>query len=435
MKTLLLPLFLAISSMLKSQTDSFTLNLCSRLWATNEPGPSLILTTAGVNPSLTGYNADSTCGSLRFSPAISANNYCPRATIPQQDYPNGITIRDALILREHLLGIEPIQTNAVKFAADLNRSGTINTGDLDLLWKTMLGKIQMLPGGYSWRSIFENETYPDPANPFGVTCPGYSYMSPAAADTSVFYAVKLGDLDGDARADGNYLPPTGVSTVRFRIPDVPMIAGNTYDIPVSLKPTWTSLGLQMAFRLDASNLTWQSLENGLLALEENIHYTQTGSQVVRLAVVLEEPSLLSQGLPLFTLRVKALSTGNLSNFMESLPDSLPSLLLDLNRTLHPANIEFYATSNAQLPESAGISPQVAPNPFQQMTTIHFVLDEPSTVTLELRDANGRLLSTQEAFFYTGLQQFILHGAEKPGLLYYTLRSSRAVFCGKILQQP
>lgn len=438
-KTPLLSLFLSIVCLsgLKSQSDSFNLTVCSRFWATDSVGPAWYFLPTGGNPAIGAFSADSSCGQLRFFPAASASDYCPRAECPKQDFANGVTIRDVLILKEHVFGFQYLPSDAQRFAADLNRSGSINGVDFFMLRQLLLGQTDTLPNKRSWRLIFENQTYPDPANPFANTCPGIAYTPPATQGEAAFVAVKLGDLDGDAHPDKVYRLPQGFEPVEFLVPDLFLSAGNTYYIPVALRPTWTSLGLQMAFRFEKDSIEILSVENGLIEMLQNENYALDTDAIFRLVAPFDETRVLTQGFPLFTLRVKATQNCRLRNVMTNLIDTLPAFLLDFERNIHPASVRFYAASNSAFQPLSDAAPAVYPNPFRKVATLNFSLDKSTEVQLELRSATGALVETRKQYCAAGLQAWAIRRPDTTGPLwwFYTLRCGDRVAYGKILQIP
>ena len=435
----LLSLFLTIACLsgLRGQSDSFNLTLCCRFWATDSAGPAWYFPPTGGNPSIGDYSPDSICGHLRFFPAASAGNYCPRAECPKQDFANGVTILDALMLKEHVSGLQVLASDAQRYAADLNGSGSSTGFDFILLRQILLGQTDTLPGKRSWRLIFENQTFPDPTNPFGNTCPGVNYTPPATGGEAAFFSVKLGDLDGDAQPKGPYRVPQGFSPVELLVPDLFLSAGNSYNIPVVLRPTWTSLGLQAAFRFEQDSMEILSIENGQMELVQNENYSLDTHAVFRLAAVFDQSQVLKQGYPLFTLHVKANQNCYLRNAMVNLVDTLPAFLLDFERHIHPASVRFYATSSSALLSSPDAAPVVYPNPFRQTATLHFFLDKPGEAQLELRSATGALAETSRRHCPAGAQAWDIRRPDTTGPLwwFYTLRCGDGVAYGKILQIP
>lgn len=114
---------------------------------------------------------------------------------------NGVTSYDLTLLSRHILGIEPLDSPYKIIAADANLDGKVTSFDIVLLRKLILGQIDQLPHGKSWRFIPADFVFPNPNNPFTpafpekITVPGTLDMQP---NNFRFIGVKIGDLNFSA---------------------------------------------------------------------------------------------------------------------------------------------------------------------------------------------------------------------------------------------
>jgi len=191
--------------------------------------------------SVTGFN--SPCKITQQSGDVS---YLPRGENPDNsnfDPANGVSTFDVIQIQRHILNVALFTSPFQKIAADVNNSGTITTLDVILIRKLILGIISEFSEVDSWRfvpalgeldGIFWNDFYDDPftaswsapdgsmrsylssAAPSYLDEVGISPSSPLAYFDKVwtFYAIKSGDVTGNAQVDLNGVDDEG-STILF----------------------------------------------------------------------------------------------------------------------------------------------------------------------------------------------------------------------------
>jgi hypothetical protein len=119
---------------------------------------------------------------LKFSKTAAVN----------ENYRNGVSVRDLLMVTDHILGIKSL-VDGQYIAADVNNSGNVTTADVVTIRKMILQMIDTFPNNQSWhlyrrgvnlslgQNIEENFLIPDEENIF------------------LFYsAIKVGDVSGNA---------------------------------------------------------------------------------------------------------------------------------------------------------------------------------------------------------------------------------------------
>jgi hypothetical protein len=118
-------------------------------------------------------------------------------------YGQGVSIFDYVLLSQHLLGVQLLDSPYKMIAADVNGSNTMTTLDLITIRKLLLGIIDEFPNEVpSWRFIRSSYVFPTPQDPWQED--GYDIItidtttpSPGLASID-FVAVKMGDLNLDA---------------------------------------------------------------------------------------------------------------------------------------------------------------------------------------------------------------------------------------------
>jgi hypothetical protein len=118
------------------------------------------------------------------------------------------------------------------------------------------------------------------------------------------------------------------------------------------------------------------------------------------------------------VEVRATEAGLLSELV-SLSDNITlSEGVNANGTGGALNLAF-VTSSAPA-SAANALLQNTPNPVRDVTTIRFILANAGPATLTLRDATGRVLSTQKLEATAGLNRVELTNITATGVIIYTL---------------
>ena len=170
--------------------------------------------------------------------------------------------------------------------------------------------------------------------------------------------------------------------------------------------------------MDLTNFGLQDIEKGRLALSWNERNGQS--------IQVTNPFLT-------TLNFKAKERVILSDVMRWKESTLaPELIVNEEESL-PLTLNF-----GPHPEDLGWTTRVDnyPNPFTQSTTIRAEIPEDHEVTLEIMDAQGRLLKTIQEFRFKGLQHFQLDEEtfeHHYGLLYYRITAGNFSHTGKMIR--
>lgn len=121
----------------------------------------------------------------------------------KNDYPLiGVTTYDLVLIKKHILNLEPLNSPYKILAADANLDGKVTLIDIILLQRLILGYDNHLPHGKSWRFVPDDYIFPDPADPFAEDFPDRIRVdhteNPLDFSPFKFRAIKLGDVNGSA---------------------------------------------------------------------------------------------------------------------------------------------------------------------------------------------------------------------------------------------
>jgi hypothetical protein len=116
-----------------------------------------------------------------------------------EDHKNGVSTFDIVLVRRHVLGIQPLSSPYKMIAADVNGSMSITTFDLVVMQKMVLGNLNEFPNMTSWRFVPTNYAFSNPANPFTDFLTEQIWaMFPTLPGDLDFIAIKIGDVNGSA---------------------------------------------------------------------------------------------------------------------------------------------------------------------------------------------------------------------------------------------
>ena len=118
---------------------------------------------------------------------------------------NGVSTFDLVLMTKHILAIQPFTSPYQWIAADVNRSGTITAFDMVQLRRLILAIDDKFQQNTSWRFV-ENDHVFTKVNPFGAAFPEVGTIANLSGDMEMdFTAVKIGDVNGNARPNSLYL--------------------------------------------------------------------------------------------------------------------------------------------------------------------------------------------------------------------------------------
>lgn len=116
------------------------------------------------------------------------------------DYLNGVSTFDFVLLGRHLSGEQSLSNPYSLIAADVDKSGVIDSLDLDLIRLLTLRVIEAFPNNTPWRFVPADFEFPNPANPFASNFPESIQINSATLDRQDldFVGIKIGDLNNSA---------------------------------------------------------------------------------------------------------------------------------------------------------------------------------------------------------------------------------------------
>ncbi|MBK6824382.1 MAG: T9SS type A sorting domain-containing protein [Saprospiraceae bacterium] len=356
-------------------------------------------------------------GNYAFADLIPGQDYSISAEY-DEDHLKGVSTLDVLLIQKHILGIKALDSPYKLIAADVTNSQSITAADLTEIRRLILGVTDKFPKNKSWRFIPKNYSFKNPSAPFPFQ---ESILHSKMTDnkmSSDFYAVKIGDVNGNALELDKNLSRSSAN-LKLTLEKSNYLNNQDIIIPVSLSENFPVAGLQLALKLD-ENLEFVALEKGGLNVGKENYNFHRGL----LLISFNEASVFtSLQKDLFTLRLRAkvdLNTDGkivLSNVLDA---------------------EVYSTDDKAIPMELNISIgnsksaqkiykfyPARPNPFKQETYIEFELSDTESLIFTIFNPDGKLVWRKESTFPGGHNQLNLSKQElgKPGLYYLHIHSN------------
>lgn len=381
------------------------------------------------------YDMTKNDGHFAFPSIPMSNNYKIEAS--RNDNPlNGISTLDLVLMQQHLLGISSFNTPYKYIAADVNNTQSLSAGDLAELRKLILGYYADFPENESWRFVPTSHQFTDPTDP-------WPFAEVLSVDdlkgnmmTNDFVAIKIGDVSGDARANGlvgNVVRSGGELSLSTE--DLHMHIGETVDVQLYL-PAGDYYGLQYALQLDASalqlvdikhdngltsdaNLGLTKLEDGIISLSWNSTnggVTHLDEAFITLSFDVFKETSLSEVL---SLNTKAMVPEAYNELMDVATISLD--FLDKEGEVIASSQDFELMQNK-------------PNPFSNSTLIGFNLPRTQEATIKVLDVTGKVVKEMSGMFSKGFNQIEIsrYDLQSTGVLYYRLETDDRMATRKMI---
>ncbi len=357
--------------------------------------------------SFTGVNA--------FDPlAIDAQN--------DKDHLNGVSTLDLVMIQRHILGLSELNSPYKLIAADINNSKSITASDLTALRKLILGITDKIENNTSWKFIPAEHQFLDVLNPFDY--PTEIDLDSIYEDKSNvnFIAVKVGDVNGSAKANSQSVnTESRSSSAPIVIDSKAFDAGKLVRLEVKAGDVMTTSGMQMAFRYDANDLTLSAVNSGAISVKaHNYNALHNAGGVLRFSIDIPEGVTLNQDDVIFSIDFRSLNQGHTED-IKLVSEYFAAEMYDTDYSVRPIRL-LYRNTSEQVNDN--ILYQNEPNPFKDYTNISFELGKASQVNLRIVDVTGKIVALKNGYFEKGLHTMTFDNANlgNAGIYYYQLET-------------
>jgi hypothetical protein len=233
-------------------------------------------------------------------------------------------------------------------------------------------------------------------------------------------AIKMGDVNGNAKAGlaGTAIRTTG--TLNFVIEEGSVVEGQTYRMNVKSSDFANIAGYQFTMKYDNESLVYEGVERGSLNINEsNIGTIRSG--VITTSWNSNVGESYKSNEVLYSIVFKATRSGNISKMI--------SITSDVTRAEAYDNLDQVKEVKLGVRTDNGIVEtgvfelyQNEPNPFSKESVISYRLPEASAVKLTVYDVTGKVVRVYELAGQKGLNTYKITKSElnTSGVLYYQL---------------
>jgi hypothetical protein len=373
-------------------------------------------------PAYSSIVASNVIGLYNFN--FAPGNATLKITPFKDDNPlNGVSTYDLVLMSKHILGLDTLDSPYKMIAADVNRSNSVTTFDIVEARKMILGIYTAFPNNTSWRFVDQSFAFPNAINPFQTTFAEKIIIPSLDASTPKpnFFAIKTGDVNGNAIASGAISPEARTNaSLSFTTENHSVKAGENF----TLHLTASERVQAYQFTLHFQNLTLLNVQP--LSKDMDLGNFGIFEQALTTSYNGEEAGK-------FDLTFRALADGKISDFLYLSDDITPSAAYQQDQRM-AVNLKFDGPVAGTTEDLGFTVCQNQPNPFDGQTRIGFYLPyktsakkglpafarasagEPTEAiltTLKIFDLIGNVIYTQQSQFQPGYQQFTLNSSDLP----------------------
>ena len=322
---------------------------------------------------------------------------------------NGVSTFDMIIIKQHILGTNLLDSPYKIIAADVTDNGTVSTADLIQIKQVVLGVVTGFPNNTSWRFVPTAYEFQNPGNPLNEEYPEVISFNNLDGDdfSADFVAIKIGDVNLNASTSYfvNVDDRTEDMPLHFEMEDIELRKGESYRIPVRSPQLQAVLGYQFTLAWNRDVLQMQEVVPGI-AQEQDFALDFVEEGLLTTSWYPEAGTMVDDA-PVFTLVVKAKQSGKLSDQLhinslithsEAYGKNGQWLAPQLHYTNHPEPFALF---------------QNQPNPFSESTTIGFTIPEAGAVQLRIHTVTGQLLREWSRMYEAGTHYIDVNGKDLP----------------------
>ena len=331
------------------------------------------------------------------------------------DYLNGVTSLDVVLIQRHLLGFGNLETPYSIIAADINDDGRVTALDLVDLRKVLLGIYEAFPRNSSWRFVDAAQKFATPEVPFPfnevIRIDDYQ----GAAMGQNFVGVKIGDVNGNAIANSALKADSrSAGMLSFQIEDAQLQKGEVVEVAVSSDNFRDITAYQ--FTMDLEGLEFIEAKSGGIEVNPS-NFGLLDVHTVTTAWF--SPDGITVDEELFTMVFRAKEDLRMSQSLTISSRITSALAYTSDQSRLDVSMEFLNTGapSYQLLQNT-------PNPFNESTVIGFELAESESVTLSILDITGKQIYQSKGYFTRGYHEITVRKSDlgSSGILYYQLES-------------
>ena len=364
----------------------------------DENGNMLENTEVQINEGMTATEMTDADGYYDFAEMAAGQNFTV-SPLRTHDPMNGVSTFDLVLIRQHILNTEILDSPYKIIAADINNNGAVSTADIVELRKLILTIYDDFPANTAWKFVDADYEFADPLNPTDSGFPqAYSINNLTNDMTGIdFIAVKIGDVNGTALTSElqteNGEERSGTA-LNFFAEDQTLNAGADYVIPVFAECPAEIISGQFTLAFEEESIDFHRIEP---ATESDFHRKDFSLHAVdqgylTAAWYRETAENFVENTAVFYLHITAKADANLRDILQINSAKTPAIAYtDAGKTAN-VNLNFRKANVGQ-----SLALQVLPNPFIETTCLVFALSDSTDAEMTISDARSRIIFTKTGF--------------------------------------
>lgn len=342
---------------------------------------------------------------------------------------NGVTTADIVKIQRHILGIEPFTTPYKMIAADVNKSGEITAKDVSELRRLILGITSEIAGNTSWRFVHNLHAFNDVTNTLKSPFPESYVIQHLPGDVKLdFYAVKTGDLTGNAltKGFGNSVVRGNV-LIEVEMDEARLEKGEEREIALRLANGSQFGGVQFTIEFLPHKMEIISIHgNNARAVGEDNFSTHLMAQG---KIPVSWNGQMDDQMELIYLKVRATEACKLSEILYIGSAVTPAVSVGVDGTEGTVGLRFRGMA-----DDAFIVRPNEPNPWSQLTNIGILLPAAGEVKISVYDVEGKIHYLEQKEFLKGYHQIQLNRdmLSRAGVYYYQVDYHGQTHTGKMV---
>ncbi len=354
------------------------------------------------------------------------------------DYLNGVSTFDLVLIQQHILGINEIESPYKLIAADINNNNSITTADVVALRQSILYLQPEFPNNNSWKYLDANYIFENEYNPFEEVMKDNHFCQNITEShlNLDFIGIKIGDIDGSISnsIDDSYEQRnTDDLSIRAEIGKTQTEVIHTVDFYVDnfVDNSTAYVGLQFTLEWNPELVSVQPTQQTGIIQENNFGWKWIKDGLLTCSWNSEEALQMDE--LLFQLDVSAHQSINLNDVFTVSSRFTKAQAFDKNghvgaiQLLHSnERIETATTSTTNIAEHSNAFKlsQNRPNPFSHQTNIQFELENDAITSIQVINMAGQLVYQQQIDGKRGINTVQINNNMLPetGVYIYQLQN-------------
>ncbi|HAQ38622.1 MAG TPA: T9SS type A sorting domain-containing protein [Saprospiraceae bacterium] len=344
---------------------------------------------------------------------------------------DGVTTLDLVMIQQHLLGINALNSPYKLIAADASNSESVSGADLLDIRNIILGKTAEYPANDSWRFVRSNHVFEDPEQPWDYREDFVVDELYLDSDSIYFIGVKIGDVNLSATSlnGGLQIETRSMDELVLEMDEKHFKKGDLLRIPVRLAENADLLGMQFTLQIDPELLKMTNMGSGAIKIDGNNYHQKSGLGMTTFSWNASTPLELNAGDELFIVELVAIKDGYLCQAIDI--NSILTKTEAYNQNMEIMDIRLDKRNS--IGEDVVVYQNI-PNPFNNFTEISFDLPKAMFTELLIIDTDGKTIFSQKGHYSKGRNTITIQKEifRAEGVYFYQIITEKGIVTKKMI---